>query len=54
MVIPGRHLQSVELTSEALDFLRGIFLLFDIDGVCTTNFFKRDWSVFFYFGFDVL
>ncbi|KAF7143324.1 hypothetical protein RHSIM_Rhsim05G0141900 [Rhododendron simsii] len=24
--------QSVELTSEALDFLRGIFLLFDIDG----------------------
>lgn len=28
------YVQSVELTNEAIEFLRGIFDLFDNDGVC--------------------
>ena len=28
----------MELTTEALEFLKGIFSLFDINGVCTISF----------------
>ena len=30
--------QNMELTTEALEFLKGIFSLFDTDGVCTISF----------------
>lgn len=30
-------LQSVELTTEVIDFLKDIFCMFDMDAVCTPN-----------------
>lgn len=31
------HLQSVELTNEAVEFLKRIFFTYDIDGVCLSH-----------------
>ncbi|KAI8022728.1 Mitochondrial Rho GTPase 1 [Camellia lanceoleosa] len=46
--------QSVELTSEAVEFLKGIFLLFDNDGVCITKFLFKYLEFNMKYGFDIL